>query len=282
VNQVAILFDYDSLWAIRIKPFSRSYSYQGQVQQIYAGLAQHGIGCDVVGLSEAIRSYAVVILPTPVILSEEAKRILTEYVRGGGTLLTNFLAGIKGPYNTASRQSVPAGLVELFGVRVGEGEPVSHDAWQDTAASVRLEVGGEVIEGKNHIWTESLEPQGAEVIGRYLDSYRQGEPVATRHRVGRGQAIYLGTWLEDEVMLARLLAQLARSAGVAPAPFRFPRGVEAIRRRWGDRDLFFLFNYREQPVSIECVGSFTEVRAQRSVGGTVAMKAKEVLVLTPA
>jgi beta-galactosidase len=278
-NEVAILFDYESLWAIRIKPFSRGFSYQNQLTQIYTLLATSGIGCDIVSQRQGLAGYKLVILPTPVVLSDEARQELKDFVRAGGTVLTNFLAGIKNPDNTAARASVPAGLVELFGMRVAEGEPVQTETWQSTVAQVRLQLSGEAVVSRNAIWSESLEPQGAEVIGRYLDTYRQGEALATCNRYGAGRAYYLGTWLEDEAGLCRILCQVATQAGVVAAPFRFGRGVEAIHRVLGAQEFWFLFNYREQPSVVELEGTFVEMRDGSPRKGSCTLPAKEYLVL---
>jgi len=104
----------------------------------------------------------------------------------------------------------------------------------------------------------------------------------TRNRFGDGWAYYLGTWLEDESALATLLLTVAVQSGVAPAPFRFGRGVEAIHRRTGAQEFWFLFNYREEPTEVEMQGTFTDMRAARTVSGTVRLDAKSYLVLTRA
>ncbi len=207
------------------------FAYQGQIQQIQASLASRGVGCDIIPLAGALERYRLVIVPTPVILSQPGRERLQAYVAGGGHLVTNFLAGIKGSYNTAERALVPAGLTGLFGMRVAEGEPVLRDSWQqETGSSVRFTLEGGPLEGRNQHWSEILELDGAEAIARYCDGYKAGEVAATRMRHGAGTAVYLGTWMEDEAVMGGILLALARSAGVAPAPMRVPRGFEAVRR----------------------------------------------------
>jgi beta-galactosidase len=278
VNQVAMVYDYDVHRAIRIKPFSREFSYQGQIQQVARLLGSRGIGCDVIPATAALDQYRCVILPTPVILDEAAKARLKEFVRGGGTVLTNFLAAIKGPLNTAERVSTPAGLTDLFGMRVGEGEPVYRDAGPGLASSIELAVDGLALTSNAWTWTESLEPQGAEIIGRYRDTYRKGEAVVTRHRFGKGTAWYLGTWLDEEP-LTKLLEHIAVRAGASAAPFTLAAGTEAVHRRGDAGDLWFLFNYREQPSSVGCTGAFEDLLTGRGVSGTIELAPKEVLAL---
>jgi beta-galactosidase len=279
-NQVAIVYDYDVHRAIRIKPFAKDFSYQWQIQQIARLLGSRGIGSDVIPVSAALSDYRCVILPTPVILDQAAKARLIEFVRGGGTVLTNFLAAIKGPHNTADRVSTPAGLTELFGMRVGEGEPVYRDGGPSLATAVELEIDGVKLASSAWSWLESLEPQGAEVVGRFRDTYRAGEAVATRHRFGKGTAWYLGTWLDEEP-LTRVLEHVALKAGATAAPFALGTGTEAVHRHGEAGDLWFLFNYREQPSTVGCTGAFEDLLTGRIVSGSVELAPKEVLALRP-
>jgi beta-galactosidase len=274
-NEIAVCYDYDCQWAIQIKPFHQGYLYQIRLRQIMSGLAQHGIGCDMIPCDgRRLGAYKMIILPEAVILTDEFKVALKDYVRNGGVVVATFLTSIKGIDNTAPRVSVPGGLTDLFGLRVGEGEPVV----AETCAQVRVEIGTIDFQGQNRTWTESLEVKEAKIIGRYVDTFRQGEPVAALNHYGRGKAYYLGTDFE-EPMAARVLAAIAAENSIAAAPFRFGDGVEAIRRRGPASDLYLLFNYRQQEVEVEMLGSFRDLLTEEILRGKITMPAKSYLVL---
>ena len=58
----------------------------------------------------------------------------------------------------------------------------------------------------NKYWAETLEPNGAEMIGVYADTFREGTGVISRNSYGNGVAYYLGTGVEPQ-----LLGELANS-----------------------------------------------------------------------
>jgi beta-galactosidase len=282
-SDVAIAYSYDAHWGIKIKPFNRAYAYQHHVVTTYAALASRGFGCDITDLARALAHYRVVILPCPLLLSDAERELIARFCAGGGTVITTFLAGIKGSDNTAERAAIPARLTGTFGMRVAEGEPVQREGWGgDTSGMVRFQLGGQAIECRNRWWTEMLEPDGAEVIGRYLDTYRKGEAVATRMRHGAGSAIYLGTWPDDDEAAAAILAWAAREGGVSPAPMRLAKGMEAVRRRRAEGDFWMVFNCREDEAALELLAPMRDLLQARALTGEVRMPAKSHLVLAPA
>lgn len=277
-HDIAIVYHYDSHWATRIKPFHRAYHHPAHASEIAAALTQQGLTWDIRDLGAALAQYRVVVLPAPVVLSDPERSALARFVQDGGTLLTTFLAGIKGEDNTAARAAIPDQLTGVFGMRVGEGEPVLREPTLDTAAQIALRLGETTLTGRNRWWTESLELEGAEVIGRYADTYRQGEPVATRHRSGAGQAIYLGTWFEDEAVIGGVLAWTAAEAGVARLPLRPPRGVEVVRRSTGSRETYWLFNCREEPVSVPTTADLVDACTGAPLSRIPTLPAKGMLI----
>ena len=275
-NEVAICFDYDCHWAIKIKPFNKGFNYLGYLLNLYGMLKQQGLDADVIEPGEAITRYKVVILPTAVVLSDSFKETLKKYVQNGGIVLSTFLTSIKNTDNTADRVSVPSGLTDLFGLCVGEGDPV----YDSMRAQIRIELGDVCLTTDNHDWTESLELQGAQPIGRYETTYRKGEIVAAVNRYGKGFAYYLGTTLNGEAMEG-LLSQICRSAGIAPVPFAIEPGTEVITRYEKEKPIYFLFNCREKSAEITirtpCLNRITN----ETESGSRLFAPKEYAVMTP-
>lgn len=278
-NDVAVCYDFETYWAIRIKPFKRGYDYRDHLHGIASPLAERGINCDVVPCTDAINNYKVVFLPTPLVMSDQFKQILHDYVQSGGTLVTNFLAAIKNADNNAPREAVPAGLTDLFGMRVGEGEIVLDDPAHNSVSQIGVDIDGQRIQSPNRWWTEVLEPATAEVFAWYDDTFRKGLPVMCRNNFGAGKTYYLGTWLERQVM-GQLLASLVRNSGVKPVPIVAGKGVEVIRRVRGDGSPFyFVFNYSQHESEAFLEASMSELRTGQTMQGKIIMEAKGCLVV---
>jgi beta-galactosidase len=250
-NEAAILFDYDSHWALKIKPVNPGFSYPDFAGEFYRSLGTLGIGADVCSLYADISRYKLVILPAAIVLAPELRSKFHSYVEQGGTLLATFLTSVKNRDNRGYTESLPAGLTGLFGIEVEEAEPVL-DRNRASLSNGSFD----------RYWSELLTGP-AEKIVRYTGTYKQGAGVIAKNRYGRGTAWYLGTGLEPE-RLKDFLRELAREAGLAAASFVLGNPVEAVRRVQGDRTLWYLFNFAaagtEVPLQNPPAGSPGKVR----------------------
>lgn len=271
-NQVALCFDYDVLWSLKIKPINKdSFDYLNFCSEIYHELLALGIGVDVISYKHDIGKYKVVIVPTPFIMDDGFKWRIKEYVKNGGVVLTTFLAGVKNIYNNGLNESLPCGLTDLFGIRIGEVEPV----FEHTTSTIVLRRGEREIIGKNKYWTEVLENNGAEIIGWYQDTFRRGEAVISKNAYGRGKAYYLGTGVERE-LLAELLLDIIEEGDVKPVPFRVGKGIEVITRERDDgKRIYCIFNFLKEKACVHIDnGIFTDAITGSTVERQVEIEAK--------
>jgi beta-galactosidase len=133
---------------------------------------------DDVKRGEASR-YAVLYLPHCYALDDAAVASLKRYVAEGGTLWADGLTAWKDDYGNV-RPEMLGGLMDVFGVKVDDIEVVNgtfrltpRDSYSGEAMRLRLSLhGAEVLENGN-----------------------DGFPAATRHRYGKGTAIFFGTAL---------------------------------------------------------------------------------------
>lgn len=251
-SEAAVCFDYDTLWASRMKPVNRSFDYLAACKGVYDQLTASGIGADVIPFDGDFSKYRLVIAPAPFVLSEGVKGRLKEYVRGGGVLLATFLAGTKNSDNAGLAESLPCGMTDLFGITVEEAEPV----FPSTVSKVSVQLGNQDIRGENRHWLEVLETHGAETCGILADTFRKGACVLSRNAYGRGAAYYLGTGVDDEAM-RRIVCAIAEKAGVRPVPFAVEKGVEVVKRFVGEKEMYFLFNFRTQEVRVHLDRPYT-------------------------
>jgi|LSQX01.1.fsa_nt_gb beta-galactosidase len=272
-NKAAVCFDYDCLWAIKIKPFHKEFSYQNFVGRWHKILGRCGIDADVIPIDESIFRYRVVVLPAAVILSDRSKEILKQYVEGGGTLIATWLTGIKGPDNTASRSSVPSGLTDLFGMRVGEVDPV----YPEIKSQMRI-VGANGTTFINEVWTECLELLTARPLIIYNDSFRKGECAASVNNFGNGIAYYFGTVPPDEALIP-MVEQICRKAGLVALPFDISEGIESVTLYVNDQPVWFVFNVLESTTVLNINEECLTLPAGKALSGKVELAAKEWLVL---
>jgi beta-galactosidase len=274
-NSAAICFDYDVLWATKIKPPNKeTLNYLDYCNEIYDLLIGIGVGTDVISYNYDLSKYKLVIIPTPFVMSEEVKKKLKNYVRNGGTLISTFLAAAKNIYNVGISESLPCGLTDLFGIRVGEVEPV----FERSVTRVSLSVGSTKYEGSNKYWTEVLEPIGAKIIGRYEEDFRRGEGVISENSYGEGKAYYIGTGLEKEVFTP-LIEEVLEEAKVRKIPFKFESGIEVIERRYNGKPAYCIFNFLKRDTEIELDKPYISLLTGESLEGKIKIQPKGYVVL---
>lgn len=273
-HEAAVCFDYDCYWAIRIKPFSKTFDYRLAVTEWHRRLNTCGIPADIIPLDETIFQYRLIILPTAVMLPEGFREKLKAYVEAGGVVLATYLTAYKNTDNNADRVSTPAGLTDLFGMRVGEVDVV-HD---DTKAEMLLNCNGQKIRFLNDVWTESLELDSATPLMTYTDTFRAGETAAAVHPYGKGLACYLGTEVPEKACES-LLCALAKQAQLHLVPIRTTQHSDVVVR-WREEGtpVYFLFNGEEEEATMEILEPLQLVQGGSVEVGTLRMPPKSLLV----
>lgn len=234
VSEVAVVLDYNSLWANRIKPIHKEFTYEGYAQQLVGQLAALGVNVDLIGADHPLDGYRLVLVPFAPILPEDFHRKCRDYAEKGGHLLAMTMAFSRDEWGSGIFEKSPVGMTDFFGMHVVEMEPVFDG---QTDAPVRI---GELTI-RSHFWQETLESEGAEVLGVFRGTYRDGWPVLTEHPYGKGSALYLGTAPAPEDAPA-LLRWLLERCGVSLPPVEMAYGLSVVTRFSETERYIFVFN----------------------------------------
>lgn len=254
-NEVAICMDYDTHWALKIKPVNDPiFKYLDFCGKFYHELLDLGINSDVIPLTEDFSKYKVLILPSAFILEEKYREKLKAYVSQGGILIGTFLTSVKNKDSVGYTETLPAGLTDLFGVHVEEVEPV----FETNIMDLKMKLNNQETAYQDGSWSELLSGP-AEMIGTYTEGYKTGQGVIASHQYGKGIAYYMGTELPEEG-LKNLLETICKENKIKKHPFNPIQGVEVVRRSLDGKELYYLFNFtqKDQEISfqdelIDCV-----------------------------
>ncbi|SBT45537.1 beta-galactosidase [Micromonospora narathiwatensis] len=263
---VAIGWDAACGWALRHPGLpSQRLDQHAEVAAAHRALWHAGIACDLVLPGDPLDGYRLLVLPALYLASDATADWVRDHVRGGGHLLVTWLSGVADEHGRIRLGGYPGAFRDLLGIRVEEFHPLAGDD------RVPLTGGGT---GRD--WTETVHLAGAAPVTAYLGGVLDGRPAVTRHRIGDALAWYVSTRPDDD-SYRRLLAEAARLAGVAPVCPDAPPGVEAVRRRDGDRSWLFLLNHTDRPQRVPAAG--TELLTGEPVGDAVTVPAGGVAVL---
>jgi beta-galactosidase GanA len=182
--------------------------YAQSVKGIYRALSQAGYQVDLARI-EDIANYPLVYLPFPLMLEEKTAATLVEYVRNGGTLISEACPAQFGNGGFTQVTSPGYGLHEVFGIQAPEGPESLHD----NIPAIRWnERNIDCI-----VHRQRFNVNGASILAQYSD----GGPAITLNAFGRGTAILIGTypgiaaeWGSGDS--ARLLVEVTAHIGIRP------------------------------------------------------------------
>ncbi len=183
--EVAILSDYEDLWALQLQPHRRDFAYQRHQFCFYRALQRWGIPTDIISPRADLRRYKLVIAPTAFLVSDELVAALTAYVEGGGTLLLGVRSGFKTASNLVTGLPLPGLMRELVGVTVAD--------WHALPPGVSYDVnlGGEEV--KAGTWAEALVPEsGVDALARYTSGPFVSQAALTARP--RPEPVERSTW----------------------------------------------------------------------------------------
>ncbi len=268
---VALLFDWDSWWAVELdaRP-SVAVTYLDQAHAYYRALWDEGITVDVVAPDADLGRYKLVIVPTLHLVSDEIAASLGTYVTAGGTAVVTYFSGVVDENDHIRPGGLGAAFEPWLGVKVEEFFPLP------PGVSVDLDDGTVAT-----TWTEQLHTTGAETIVSYASGPLTGVPAVTRKSHARGGAWYVATRL-GRPATAQLMARIIDEVGVSPAaPVRNrPAGLEVTRRSGEGRSFLFLINHATQPAEVATHGH--DLVADRPVDGVISVPPGGVAVVREA
>ena len=236
---VALLFDYENLWATNLQPHAAGWDYWTLLADWYSAL--RGLGVDV-ALTHPLRDlsgYSVVFAPALYLVDDALAEHLGAYVAGGGHMVVGPRSGAKTRSNLAQAPA-PGPLAESIGVKI-----LHMDALRP---GITEHVKGSAGERYPYaVWADLLTPTTAEVLAVYETPAYAGTAAVTRQAHGAGSCVTVGMWGAAETNTA-LFKGLLETAGVATNPLL--EGVRVTRRK----GLTYLFNFTSEPTSLNLSG----------------------------
>jgi beta-galactosidase len=270
--EIALLFEYDCSWAVKIQPGHYALKYVDQVTSWYGAISPSHTAIDVMGIADDLGKYKIVFAPVVYVLSEEQVGRIRNFVQNGGVFVTNFRLGVKNEYSQIVQTALPGPLRDVMGVTVEDYVPIYSGKQGVKFSSLLAGADGEC-----GIWADVLQPSRAEVLGTYTSGSYAGRAAVTMNSFGKGKAVYIGADLTPP-SLSRVLPKFADLAGIK-SPFAVPPGVELTVRRARSRQWTFLLNHTPAPQKINVPGTFKDLLTGETLTQNVSLDAYGVRVL---
>ena len=168
--------------------------------KLYRQMYQRDMNCDIIDSSVDFSEYKLVILPYMIVMSDEFKKKLKDYVsEGGKVLMTPRTAWKDTDNNLVFGKRMPVDLSDLTGCVIEEHESLLDDQYS------LCEFEG--VEGKGYVFEELLKvTQGKQILSWKNNPF--GEyAAAVENEYGEGKCYYMGASF-DEDTLSRLFEKI--------------------------------------------------------------------------
>lgn len=244
--RAALLFDWDSWWAVEISDGpSRLIRYVDVVLAYHHALSDAGADVDVIPVTADLSRYDVVVAPLLHMLKGDLPRRLERVAERGGSVLATFLSGRVDEHGNAFLMDVPGPLGPLLGVRVDEWDARG----PDFVNPVRLTTGAEPVDVASRLLFELVIPQGAQTVGTYLADFYAGTAAVTRNAFGAGFGWYVAAGL-DCAGVSWVVRRVLDRHGLS-GPYAEVADLEtAVRVAPDGTRSLFLLNHRAEPVEV--------------------------------
>ena len=258
VSEVALLYSYDSHWAIQFQKHTEKYDDIGLLKSYYHALRKLSQSVDVVSAYAPLDSYKLVVAPSLNVLPKDLAEHLAEYVRNGGHLVLGPRSGMKDEFNGLLPQRQPGFLADALGGRVEQYYALEKD----------FPLSGSWGSGNASIWAEQLKSASTdgEVLLKYGKSngWLDDQPAVITRPYGKGHITYIGAVLDDTLMAAAAKWMVSQ-ANVSPVFGPVPDGVDVSRRIGDGKQVFILINYAQDHREVTLPRPMKALLANRQV-----------------
>jgi len=268
VSPVAIIYDYNNIWANYAYQEKPMYDYPKEMLRFYRAIRRLGINVDILRPTDNLGRYKAVIAPLMYIMTEDTAREIRKYVDDGGVFIAGFRLGIKDKNSNMVKSILPGKLRDLFGIGIY--------AW-DNLRERKIEVkdrDGSTYQADT--FADLITPEGAKVIARYNSAWHAFYAAATVNTFGKGKAYYIGSGFPQS-FYNKLMEEILKDLSLKD--IKVPDEVEITTREKDGKRFIFIMNFSDRASRVSLDTEYTELIKQKELQGEVNLDPFEVLIL---
>jgi beta-galactosidase len=280
---VALLYDYESIWAFKIQPAYASSlwdnsaaggnNYQNAVRRYHRALLRAGVNVDMIPPSADFGQYKVIFAPHLYLLPDALAQRLSNFVANGGILVCDGRTAVKDETSLMHTRTLPGLLSDALGISIEEYEALTAD--------MQYSVNGKDGFRGNYTavqYADWVKPTSAQSLAGFEDWHMQSYAALTRNVYGKGIAYYAGVITKEESFYDALVAEVLVAAHLTPV-LKPPAGVEVSIREGADKKLLFIINHTEQKQTINVPIGKLELLTGAVTSGTLELDYYGVAVI---
>ncbi|MCA0850591.1 beta-galactosidase [Salipiger thiooxidans] len=290
--------DFDNQEAYRTYPMGLPSPHQDAIE-LHRALYQRNIAAGFIHPEDDLSRLKVLYVPHWMMWDMAWTVKVRDFVEAGGTLIVSAMTGTRTRDNHIPTELAPAdGLGALLGVRVEEFGRVAAPGADGLFGAKALPMGfgngaaprpacsaerpynlrfGNRDIRIAHLYEKLLVEEDVATLAEWADRFLKGTPAITQRMIGNGHAIYVGTYLTEELVEC-LIGQVIAQTGVAPL-LEVPAGIEVSERIGSDGTrLLFVLNTTHETLTVELPAAH-DLLAARDVAGATELDGYGACVL---
>jgi beta-galactosidase len=216
--------------------------------QVHGFLLDRGYAVGCVHPADDLSDLKLYILPHWALFKPAWVPNLRAFVEGGGMLVVGARTATKDAHNNVIAATPPGPLFDLVRARVVEYG--KQNAPEARPLSIQFPKAEPIA--TDH-WYEVLEIYpGTMTVARWKGRHLDHKPAITMRRHGDGAVLYVGTYLNDD-LLTVVTALSHEMQGLAPLWPEAPEGVQVVLRESEDTRLWFFINGTDTYTPVETI-----------------------------
>jgi len=245
-------------------------------QVVHSAFLMRGYAVGCVHPADDLRDLKAFVIPHWATFNPEWFPNLQAYVEGGGVLVIGARTATKDWHSNVVADTPPGIFARFAGVRVGEYG--RQNAPDQRPLTLRFYPGD--AQPLSRHWYELLDPMpGTHICARWMERHLRLKAGVTMRKVGAGQVMYVGTYL-DEALVDALIPFLTKARpDLEPVWPEVPRGVSVVVREDESKHLWFVINSLGTVVSMPSVPPGVDLLTGKVLRGRRFMQPYEVLVI---
>ncbi|OAT22063.1 beta-galactosidase [Buttiauxella noackiae ATCC 51607] len=270
--QVAIIFDWESRWAMDDAqgPRNCGMEYEKTVVDHYRPFWEQGIAVDVINADCDLSGYKLVIAPMLYMVREGFAEKATRFVEQGGQFVATYWSGVVNETDLCHLGGFPGPLRPLLGIWAEE-----IDCLADGESNIVQGLSGNNagLQGPYQVrhLCELIHSEGAQVLAHYRDDFYAGYPAVTVNHVGKGKAWYVAS-RNDAAFQRDFFNNIVNELNLPRAlDCTFPQGVTAHRRTDGESEFIVVQNYSALEQSVTLPAEFLDMVGKQTVQGNLTL-----------
>lgn len=264
--KVAIVFDYDNMWALAdARTYANaSKSYWKTIQDHYRYFWEHDIPVELVGVNDDLTPYQLVIDPMHFLMRPEFAAKLKAYVQNGGHLVGTYISGVVDGNFLAYQGAGMPDLITTYGLKVTETDTL----YPSQRNSLRIFNQKYAVRD----YCDLVQLTTAKALGTYGEDFYADTPAVTCNQLGSGQADYVACRTDADFLQKFYHRLVQRLQLQAELPIQKKTTKVAVQVRENDTThVYFVINYSHEPTLVTVTTPLTNALTGQTEQGTQAI-----------